>query len=33
MELFLEPSIQRLMYRKDLENFDVVVGIDAWMLL
>lgn len=27
MELFLEPSIQRLMYRKDLENFDAVLGI------
>jgi len=27
MELFLEPSIQNLMYRGDLKNFDEVTGI------
>ena len=26
MELFLEPSIQNLMYRGDLKNFDEVTG-------
>lgn len=27
MELFFEPSIQKLMYQEDLSNFDVVTGI------
>ena len=27
MELFLEPSVQNLMYRDDLTNFEVVTGI------
>lgn len=27
MELFLEPSIQKLMYQEELANFDVVTGI------
>lgn len=27
MELFLEPSIQKLMYQQELSNFDVVTGI------
>lgn len=27
MELFLEPSVQALMYREDLSNFEIVTGI------